>query len=247
MSRQLFRNTLRPVVSATVLTVLFAFPCTIGLADTVGHKFSVRAFGVKLGELDVATQFSGTRYSGEFNFSVTGTARSIARIDVQISANGQDRDGRLMPRLYSERVTGPGRNSALRMRYRAGTPILSHDAPLTPTAVDPVTQKGTIDPATAFLIAMRPVPPADLCAVNLRLFDGLRATRLILGKPQPTGRGWVCQGRLIRVSGYSPNQLRAHPFFPLRIEYETDAEGVARFMRANITGTHGPVTLVRRP
>jgi hypothetical protein len=111
--------------------------------------------------------------------------------------------------------------------------------------VDPATQGGTLDPMTALFALLRDVPRADVCRLDVPVFDGRRVSRVSTRGPKTEGDRIVCDGEYRRVEGFSERQMREKARFPFSITYAPAGDRY-RVERIAIDTLYGRATLDRR-
>ncbi|MCC6007542.1 MAG: DUF3108 domain-containing protein, partial [Rhodobacteraceae bacterium] len=134
------------------------------------------------------------------------------------------------------------------MEFRSGVPQLKeYSPPRTPRPgdVDPRTQRGTIDPMTAFYKVLRDVPRENLCNLDFFMFDGARRSQIVLSEPRPNARGIDCTGEYVRVAGFSETEMADRVRFPFTLTYVENGAGTWRLEEIRAMSTFGPARLRR--
>lgn len=212
------------------------------------QKFLVRGLGLKLGELWVATRTNGQSYQTATQFATTGALKSIAKVRFDMRAEGRWGRRGPEPRAYVEAVNTSRRQSNATLSYAGGIPRveggeLSAEGP----AVNPLTQRGTVDPATGFMQVIGPVKETSLCDLDLAIFDGARRTRVVLSPPLQTEAGYACRGAYIREAGYSAKQVRRAGSFDLNLNYVRRRDGQYVLISGRVQTIFGPILLEWQP
>lgn len=216
-------------------------------ADETANVFTLRGLGMSLGDLTISQSKTQNRYAINLSFSTTGPARTLAKVDIVMAAQGLLRATDLRPQRFQEQVQARGRNSDIILLFRDGIPQMQQVQTSVSTAIAKASAQPVLDPASAMWRAIRTNNPDKICNLNLSIFDGTRYTRLELGVPQPDAKsGWQCRGQLLRVAGYSPKQLRRHPRFPITLQFAATPDRQAILQSATFGSVYGPITLLRR-
>ena len=213
-------------------------------------QYVVRGLGLKLGELWIASHSINGRYRTISRFATTGALRTVAKVRFDLQSEGRwRRNGQTAePRTYTETINTGRRQSSATLTYVGGIPrvesgTLGQPEEDAPTPVNPLTQRDTVDPATALLLAAGPHPESRLCNLDLPVFDGARRTRLVLSPPLETEAGYICRGAFIREAGYSDKDLRKDGSFDLSLNYVRRRDGQYVLIGGRVETIYGPVTL----
>ena len=213
-------------------------------------QYVVRGLGLKLGELWVASHSIDGRYRTISQFATTGALRTIAKVRFDLQADGRWRGNgqSAEPRTYIEAINTGRRQSSATLTYVGGIPrvesgALGQPEEDAPPPVNPLTQRDTVDPATALLLAAGPHAEDRLCNLDQPVFDGARRTRLVLSPPLETEAGYTCRGAFIREAGYSDKQLRKDGSFDLSLNYVRRRDGQYVLIGGRVETIYGPVTL----
>lgn len=219
-------------------------------------RLSVRVLGLRAAELQLAGVETPTgAYAAQVRLVTTGAARAIARVRFDAEAAGY-RQGRLwQPARYAEDADTGRRQSAARLGFSDGTAqVLPGTDPADGAqraaraaegeALIPVLEgwtSGAVDPVTALYAALRDLAPDEDCTLDLRIFDGVRASRVRL---TPAADG-TCRGAYRRVGGYPPRDMAERAEFPLMLSYADRGDGWRRLERAEVTTLWGRAVLER--
>lgn len=231
-----------------LIAVLGNIPATaraeVPLSGQLEQKFLVRGLGLKLGELWVASAIQGQSYQTVIQFATTGALKTIAKVRFDMRAEGRWGRRGPEPRSYIESVDTGRRQSNATLSYAAGIPrVEAGDLSPDGAAVNPLTQRGTIDPATAFLRVVGPMRAGDLCDLDLAIFDGARRSRVVLSPPLETETGFSCRGAFIREAGYTDKQLRRAGSFDLDLDFVRRRDGQYVLLGGRVQTVFGPVVL----
>lgn len=228
--------------AVALIVMLVAAPAAASEA-----QFDVFFQGLRIGVFAQTGAVGPRAYTTSVAFAGTGLVAALADVRVSMQASGRVRGGAFLPDLFQEDVAFGGRRSDARMVYENGAPRLSGGKLGTDEAeaLDPADQTGTVDPATAMLIAARDQPRAGLCRVDQPVFDGARRTRLILDDAQADGDRVICRGRFLRLGGYTERQLRNGRSVEVILTY-APAGDTMRLVEARLSSPRGRIDAVRR-
>lgn len=192
----------------------------------------------------------GAAYSVKGRLKTAGLAALLKKVRYDATASGTiTAKGTYLPRAYAEDADTGKRKSQSTLRYSKGVPALtSTNTNRKPRAydVDPATQGGTVDPLTAMFTTLREVAAGQECRVDLKMFDGHRASRLVTSAAKATGDKVVCSGEYRRVAGFSPEDMAEKTRFPFTLTYAPAGEGRMRVVEVAMDTLYGKARLVRR-
>lgn len=220
-----------------------------GGAKAEEARFSFVLRGITAGSLDWnGTGTAGGSYAVSGVLKTSGLAALVKRVRYTATARGTiTAKGSYLASSYSEDADTGKRQSQSVMVWRKGVPAIQSYKPERqprPYDVDPATQKGTIDPLTAMFATLRDVTPGEECKASLDLFDGRRASKLILGSPQKDGDNVVCTGEYRRVAGFSPEDMAEKTRFPFTLTYAPAGDRM-RVVEVAMDTLYGKARLVR--
>ncbi|MCL4187740.1 MAG: DUF3108 domain-containing protein [Rhodobacteraceae bacterium] len=242
-------------VLAPALTVACLAAGAAAAERSDAAQFDVYLGGFRVGHVSLAAAEGDGRYSAEARIESAGLAGLLRRVRYDARAEGQLRGGRHHPMRYEEEADTGRRQSRSVMEYEGGVPrIVAYESNRTSerrgTPLDPAGQGGTLDPMTALYLALRDVVPAELCALDLELFDGRRRSRMWHypgQEPVPDGDGAVtCRGEYRRIEGFTLRDMGEMAEFPFAVTYQPDGEGRHAVAIVRVTTLYGQATLVRR-
>lgn len=214
-----------------------------GGAAAQDATFDVTLAGVRVAEMTVAGQETAGRYGVAVTIRSDGLAGVVKRIRFESRSEGRVARTGLVPEGYREKADTGRRQSQVDIVYDAGVPeVVTYTSPRPEDAerVDPATQGGALDPATALFAGLRDLPAGQGCAVAFRVFDGRRSAAYAA-----SGTGPVCTATYRRVAGYSPEEMAERQIFPLELVYEAQGD-VMRVVEASVQTIYGKVRLKRR-
>lgn len=195
-------------------------------AETNAATFGVRLFGAPVGRMDLASNQNGKAYAARGEFRTTGLIGLLARVRFTMSARGAGGSLKMRPRRYAEDLdTG----------YRTSTANVSFSG-----------EDQRIDPLTGILAALLDRDAGAGCAYEGKTFDGTRTMSVRIRPARQDDNGdLTCTGRLVRLSGYTDEEMANATSFPFTIRYQRTG-GRLVTTRAVIETIHGDVALVRR-
>ncbi len=191
-------------------------------------RFTVTIAGLRAAELAMQATVTRTGYAAAGNLRSTGLIGLVAPITYQAEVQGRRSGPRFQPRRYTEAAFTGDRRSAGVMEYRGRTPLLKrYDPPrsLDPYGLNPATQAGTVDPMTAIFATLRDQPLAELCRLQLQVFDGARRSQVTVTAPVRQGDRIACAGEYRRVDGFPPESMAERQSFPFRVTYAPTGQG----------------------
>lgn len=211
-----------------------------GSTDAV---FDVAIRGLNAGTLTV----KGSEQSGAY--STTGVLQSgglvglIARLKYTASAKGRVNGTSFQPSRYDENADTGKRKSKTTMRYAGGVPrVVAGET----GALNPATQKGTVDPQTAIYAAFRDVNADEVCKLDVQMFDGKRRSQVRLGNPRAQGGMIICDGEYRRLKGFSAEDMAEKSRFPFNLFYAKTGDGRYRVEKVVTQTLYGNASLTRR-
>ncbi len=213
----------------------------------VTYELSLRS--LQLGNLTFSHELKENQYNIDLHFETTGLAGALfdAKIDAQSTGTGIE-DRAYEPRSASFAIQQRDENTSHEMTFDKGVLTSFTSNPRLHSKLDPAKQAGAVDPITALGYILRPVAIDRLCKLNVRIFDGVTATRITLSQPskRPDGR-MQCQGNFAREHGFTAEQLdlEGENFFftaLYRVDRESDDMIIDRIVGES---TYGQFQLLR--
>ena len=199
-----------------------------GPAAAERAQFDISIRGIKVGELQLASEETQTRYSVAGRLSNTGLTQVIRRFSYTGNSQGRIVNSTLQPDRYVEKADTGQRISEVELAYRSGVPrVVRYTSPREPgpDTPDPSSQGGTVDPLTAIYSVLRDVPANRACSVSLILFDGRRQSRVSLRRSGTSGGMPVCSGRYERLKGFTAEEVARHRTFEFTLSYRDAGNG----------------------
>lgn len=221
------------------------------MAEEVAGRFDLSLKGLRAGQLAFAATLEAGAYTASGDLRTTGLAALFRKVHYKAEAQGAWKGGlAFQPKLYREDADTGKRQSQAEMAYRAGVPqVKSYNPPRAPRPydVEPGAMGGTLDPLTALIAVMAPVEREGLCGLKLKLFDGRRASQVVLAPVKAPSDGAVeCAGEYRRLGGFSPEDMAEKTRFPFRLTYRARDDGRWEVEEVAMETLFGPARLTRR-
>ncbi len=216
-----------------------------GQANSETQKWSVHAFGFKVGELDVATQQTKSTFAGKGSFYTTGLAGALRRIRFTVQSQGAVRGSKIAPARYDGFIDTGKRVSETTLTFTGTVPRKTAGAQTPAAPITDTAKRGAVDPMTMMWLTLRDQDADQLCTLDQTQFDGTRLVRITL-KSRQNGDGKVtCAGTYDRIGGYSAEELAELKTSPLSIVYTPEGDQW-RASEVHLTSRHGKAKLFRR-
>ncbi|WP_157966335.1 DUF3108 domain-containing protein [Oceanibium sediminis] len=184
--------------------------------------YDVSLAGLKAARLEIAVNVEGGRYTAVGQVEGRGLVGAITNFYNGGTTSGRVLGaGRLQPVRY-DGVQESSRRREVTILYDGGVPTsVDWRPPRKERArdIDPSDQGGALDPISATWAMLQDMPSGQACGRSILVYDGQRRSRLDLGQRKPSGDRFTCDGRYVRVAGYSPKQLAEQKDFPFTITY----------------------------
>lgn len=228
-----------------------ALPLTLSapqmaLADgTTDANFSVSIRGVPAGSLTVKGKESGGAYSASGVLQSGGLVGLVAKVKYTATASGRVKGNRFSPARYDEKADTGKRKSDSSMTYSGGVPTVSDYEP-SANGVKPSTQKGTVDPMTALYAAFRDVNKDEVCKLDVKMFDGKRASQVKLASPRAEKGMIKCDGEYRRLAGFSAEDMAEKARFPFNLYYAKTDDGRYRVEKVVTQTLFGNAVMKRK-
>jgi hypothetical protein len=229
------------------LSLLLALAALPAAADPAA-RFDLWFAGLRLGEVRLAVTEDEGGWRAEGEMSAKGLADLFVPSHGRADARGVWRDDAPAPETFSADGAFGGKPQSVVLRHVPGeAPRIEAEPALRERYYDPApeTLVGALDPLSAAVAALRPLPPDEACGRSLPVFDTRRRFDLQVdpGVVQPDGR-LRCEARYVRVSGFKERHmaLPPHPF----TTWWTVRDGLARFERAMSATPWGNAVILRK-
>lgn len=223
-------------------TVIAASP---GLSNPETQKWSVHAFGFKVGELNVAGDQTKSSFSGSGNFQTTGLAGALRRIRFTAQSQGTVKGAKITPSRYAGFIDTGKRVSETTLAFSGTLPRKIAGAQSSATPISNQALRGAVDPMTMMWLTLRNQHTNNLCALDQTQYDGTRLVRITLKSRQNSDGKVTCSGTYDRIGGYSAEELAELKTSPLSIVYTPEGESW-RASEVYLTSRHGRAKLIRR-
>ncbi|MEP3347842.1 MAG: DUF3108 domain-containing protein [Litoreibacter sp.] len=227
------------------LTLALTAPQMAAADGSTDAKFSVSIRGLTAGTLTVKGQESGGSYKASGVLQSGGLVGLVAKVKYSASTSGRVKGNRFSPTRYDEKADTGKRKSSSSMSYKGGVPTVS-DYVSTPNGVKPSTQKGTVDPMTALYAAFRDVGEAQVCKLDVKMYDGKRRSQVKLSSPRADGDMIKCDGEYRRLAGFSAEDMAEKTRFPFNLFYAKTADGRYRVEKVVTQSLYGTAVMKRK-
>lgn len=205
--------------------------------------------GIRAGELTIDAEYDGEAYRARSNLRTAGIVGAIYKASFEAATEGAVSETGLAPRRFTADSRMRAKEQSVEMLYANGGPREVRAQPAfqpKPWEIPPEEQSGTIDPITAALSALAPVPRAAVCNRSVEVFDGRRRYAIDLGQPEPDGDRLKCSALYRRIAGFKPKMMKKHPEFPFEVWFAERPDGRAHFVRAAGTSMFGLAVILLR-
>ena len=210
-------------------------------------RFDVGMRGVRAAQLVLQGEVADGRYAVSGQVRGTGLVGAIVEIDFGADARGRA-GGRLRPAAAELRDDMGDERGRTRLEWSGGVPRVTQRTPpweRQPWDVSAEAQSGSVDPLTSMYDVLRTQPADAVCNRRIDMFDGRRASAILLAPARATADGLVCSGEYRRVAGFEPEDMAARTRFPFTLTYAV-ADGEARAIELRAATKYGDAVLRRR-
>jgi hypothetical protein len=213
--------------------------------------FDVILRGFRAATMKYAAQIEGGDYAVTGQIAPSGIFGAIADVSYKATSKGRQRGKGYLPFSFEEERRAPKGVSTATMQFQGGVPqVKKYNPPRSadPHAVNPRSQKGTVDPMTVIFASLRDQPRRKACALSLSVFDGKRRSKVTLSGPTTEdGNGkFNCSGEYRRIRGWSAEDMAERSRFPFQMTYQRQQNGLYRVVEITTPTTLGRATLRRR-
>ena len=229
---------------STVLAVVAGLgACPVSADGSTDAVFDLAIRGLSAGSLTVKGKEQGGSYATSGVLQSGGMVGLLARLNYTASAKGRVKGAQFQPSRYDEIADTGKRKSKTTMTYSRGVPrVVAGET----GALDPASQRGTVDPLTAIYAAFRDVNAGDVCKLNVQMFDGKRRSQVRLANPREEGGMITCDGEYRRLKGFSAKDMAEKSRFPFNLFYAQTADGRYRVEKVVTQTLYGNASLTRR-
>lgn len=216
-------------------------PGALAAQDDAGHSNPVNTIydlylgGIKAGELTVDAAYEGARYTAQSVLRTAGIVGAVYKASFEASAEGRLTETGLVPDRFAANSRMKKKSQAVEMVYEGTAPKTVSAQPAfvpKPWEIEPSAQSGTMDPITAALTALAPMPVGAICNRSVEVYDGRRRYAIDMGAPVADGERIRCPATYRRVAGFKPKMMQKSPEFPFDIWYVERPDGMAHVIRA---------------
>ena len=216
-------------------------------AENAVFVMSIR--GIEAATLTLSGNTNAPRYRVTADVENSGMLGALRRVDYRGVASGRFANGQFQPNEYRETFNSGRRQSETHIVYRNGVPdVLRYTSTREagPTAPDPATQIGALDPLTTMFAVLRDIKPEQACRQSLNMFDGRRTGRVTM-RPAGQKDGLpVCKGKYERLLGFTPKEVSRHTEFDFTMTYRPGPGGLIEVQRIAFNSVYGVAALDRR-
>lgn len=243
----MFRQTVRHRLGAIAMGVILGTSSTSAAQPaSETARFDVYFLGLKAGEMQLGMKSDGAHYAVSGKADSGGLIAAISGFRFRAKTQGSVRGEDFAPTRYEENSDNGERKTDTVLVYRDGVPKIEKVDKLRDHWLDPASQRGLIDPLTAFWQVLRDRPRASLCTQSIRYFDGGRRVRFTLSDARIEGDTVICQGQYIREGGFSKKAMREGDKYPFSLTYKEAGDGMWQVDRVDAKTRRGRALLIRR-
>lgn len=210
--------------------------------------YDVSVRGLKAAELEMAVNVEGDAYTVKALVRGGGLVGLFTDFSFGGVASGRIRPGGgLAPVVYQGVETGDSDRTTV-INFRGGNPVSVKFSPPRESKqrdVEPRGLKGVLDPISASFSLLDDAPVGEACGRTIKVYDGLKLSKVIIGERRQERGGWACGGVYRRVSGFSRSQMEKQVDFPFTLHYR-ETDGMMRITRFSVETKVGDAVARRR-
>lgn len=229
--------------------LILAVPSAGMTAPKDTGTFDIYLRGIRAAVLSFSGVESNGRYAAAGKLESAGLVGFLVKVRYDAASNGRVRSNKYVPSRYSEKANTGRRVSESVMEYKSGVPQVKTYKPERKEVagdVKPSAQRGTIDPMTAIYAAMRDVPKDEVCALDVKMFDGQRRSQIKYSNPVVVDDGFTCKAEYRRLKGFSAKEMAERSRFPFTVTYKPVASGEYRVTKITMVTLYGSAVMNRR-
>ncbi len=184
--------------------------------------------------MSIDADIKGDTYHATSILRTAGIVGFVYKASFEAEAEGRLTKHGFTPTRFFADSRMSRKEQRVEMRYTNNAPreVLAQPAfDPRPWQIDPAQQIDTLDPITAAISALAPMPKAQICNRTVEVFDGRRRYAIDLGSPVKDGKRIKCKAMYRRIAGFKPKMMKKRPKFPFNIWYEERADGLAHVVR----------------
>lgn len=246
----LFVVRFKPLAAAVVLGCMMVVPPAGANEDRrIQATFDLELRGLRAGSLMFSGASNASAYSVAVRLQSSGLVNLIRRIHFDGQVQGHIKNSKLAPHRYQDSFDNGRRVSSMVMEFTARTPAIVTQSPereRQPYDIDASTQTGTVDILTALFAVFRDAPRAEICNVDMAMYDGRRRTQLVVSAPTEVASGVNCAGEYRRISGFPPDEMAERTTYPFTLVYAAGPDGMMQLQTVEMESTQGSGRLIRR-
>ena len=211
------------------------------ISETFDYRFDVQLGIAKIGEMRVAANNDGKRYSVKTILRTTGLVGAFYDLRYDQSSSGLVvSGGALRPVQHTSFSNERNNVSTLEILFSGNRVSRVTYDPIKPVPAEVYSYRNTVDPGTLMYILLRPVNTNKVCAGNIDLFDGrkLSSVRFVDVKRYTDGRV-ECSISYSGEGGKAGVALTSLVFTP-------DSNGVMRIRKFEAHTSIGTLTIKAR-
>lgn len=216
-------------------TLMIVSQGSANTARSIGTIYDFYIGGIKAGEVAIDSRIKGKRYRATSKLRTAGIVGMVYRASFEAQTEGVLTSKGYRPNRFIADTRVSSKKQKVDMRFAKNAPgkVLAQPAfDPRPWQIDPKKQVGAVDPITAAISALAPMPTAEICNRSVAVFDGRKRYAVDLGKPVADGKRIKCAAVYRRVAGFKPKMMKKQTNFPFDIWYEERPDGLAHVVRA---------------
>lgn len=218
-------------------------------AKPVNTIYDLYLGGIKAGELTIDASYADERYKAVSVLRTAGIVGAVYKASFEAQTEGRLTDRGLVPDRFAANSRMKKKQQAVEMLFEGNAPSAVNAEPAfipKPWQIEPTDQAGTIDPITAALSALAPMPRDQICNRTVEVYDGRRRYAIDMGKPSQDGARIKCPANYRRVAGFKPKMMKKSPSFPFDIWLEDRPDGLTHVVRAAGESMFGVAVILLR-
>lgn len=217
-----------------------------GTARAEQASFDFTITGIKIGTVALQSTTSGSSYSAAANIDGAGLLNLFTSFFFHGKASGTvTKAGNVVPSRFEAQSKSPRALRTTTIDWKNGVPSKVVVDPPRDNSADPADQGGTLDPVSTGFRLLRDAPKAQVCNVQVDMFDGSRRSRLKVGPAAADGSTLTCKGTYARLKGDALGTLDLNEF-PFTLTFKVNGSGIAELQRIEAPTNFGTAVVARR-